>query len=63
MRWFRWRERPNGGGAHARKAAQASLQDQIAQWPDVLEVSASLRKMRQHNHFAEQVEKVWKGKV
>lgn len=50
------------GGQRAHHAAEMSLQEQLAQWPAVMEVSASLREHRERNHFAERIDQVFRSR-
>lgn len=56
-----WTKRHELHGAHARKTAAERLAQQEAKWPEVVEVSTSLRDLRKRNHFAQQLELIFRG--
>lgn len=63
MRWLKRRQRRTPqGGQRAHHAAEMNLQAQLAQWPDVIEVAASLREQRERNHFAEKIDHVFRSR-
>lgn len=41
--------------------AEEHLAEAKAQWPEVHEVSRSLRQIRERNHFGEAIEKIMRG--
>lgn len=45
------------------EAAKEHLADAKAQWPEVREVSRSLRNIRERNHFGESIERIFRGDV
>ena len=62
MNLFPWRKhRESTGGAQAREAAEEHLRETRDQWPEVRRVAASLRDLREHNHFAEQLIHIFGG--
>lgn len=44
-----------GAGTRAKERAQSSLEEARRLWPEVTQVAESLRALRQHNGFAEQI--------
>ena len=65
MRWP-WAKTPptddtQGGGAEARDIAEAALADHRSRWEEVHRVSSSLRELRTRNHFARQLELIFRG--
>lgn len=60
MRWPWSRIKPSGG-AQARKQADANLAEAHSNWPEVKRVSRSLRELREHNHFADQLGFIMRG--
>lgn len=61
MRWPFRRRTPPTGGAEAHERAAADLADQRSRQPEVVRVAASLRELRERNHFAEQVRQIFLG--
>lgn len=55
MRRWPWTRRWTGG-EDARREAMEHLKETNARWPEVNAVAASLRDLRQRNHFAEQLQ-------
>lgn len=52
---FRRRESPPSEGEQARKRAEAALNETIAETPKFAALGASLRELRERNHFAESI--------
>jgi len=48
-------------GATARQQASEDLASVRSNWPEVHRVARSLRELREHNHFAEQIEHIFQG--
>lgn len=55
------RERRNDDARQAREKAEADLEKTRARWPEVNRVVASLREVREANHFAERIESLIRG--
>jgi len=62
IRWPWNKGGESSGGAEARVAAEQGLAVTRAQWPEVKRVSGSLRALRERNHFAQQLERVFDGR-
>jgi len=62
VRWP-WRKRPGRlmGGAQAHQEATENLADARAKGPEVRRVAASLRELREQNHFAVRIERLYQG--
>jgi hypothetical protein len=60
VRWP-WSKDKCDAGTQAREKATADLADAAAQWPEVRRVSKSLRELRERNHFAQQLERIYEG--
>ena len=60
MKWP-WRKSRSGEGASALREAREQLRETEAQWPEVRTVASSLRDIRERNHFASQIEYIFKG--
>ena len=56
MRWP-WSSRDNdyGSGMAAREQAENGLEEVQSRWAEVLDVAASLRELREQNHFADRI--------
>jgi len=58
----KWRKEQHTDEAEkAREKAQADLDETRARWPEVRRVAASLREVREANHFAERIESLIRG--
>lgn len=61
MRWP-WRRHDGIGAdsADAHREAAEHLKEATARWPEVRRVSKSLRDLRERNHFAAQIEMIFR---
>ncbi len=69
MRWP-WSREPqvarrddpsSASGTEARERAEIDLAESQARWPEVNTVARSLRELRERNHFADQLEFIFRG--
>lgn len=60
MKWFH-KKPPPSDGQDARRRASADLEEAKARWPEVVRVAASLRDLRERNHFALQIRMIFQG--
>jgi hypothetical protein len=63
MKWP-WNRRDERGsdGTAARIEATESLREAHERWPEVLKVAASLREVRERNHFGDRVRIIYQGR-
>lgn len=58
-----WRKKraADDDAARARDEAEQNLAEAHKIWPEVRQVSSSLRELTQRNHFAEQIEQIFRA--
>lgn len=57
----RARQKRPSEASRAKNEAQANYDSVKRQWPEVNRVAASLREVRERNHFAERIESLIRG--